>query len=182
MVLIILIGAVLRVYDLGAESFWFDEIFTIHFVSLDLPTLIQQLTTEVEMTRHAVYYLSAHFWVLPSGISEVSIRSLSVIFGVLSIGMMYLVGRQLFGENVGLISSFLMAVSEFQIYHSQEARFYSLLVLLTLCSLYPHVKNKETMVMDLQLDIQYTTFLHPYFRDICYRRRIYSLLCILETP
>jgi uncharacterized membrane protein len=81
---------------------------------------------------------------LPFEMTEISIRSLSVLFGVLSIGMMYLVGRQLFGEKVGLLSSFFMAVSEFQIQHSQEARFYSLFALLTLISLYSYMLALRT--------------------------------------
>ena len=142
--LIILLGTVLRLYNLGTESFWFDEIFTVHRVSQDLPTLVRQLITQGDLTRNAVYYLLAHFWVSPYEITEVSIRSLSVLFGVLSIGMMYLVGKRLFGEKAGILSSFFMAVSEFQIQHSQEARFYSLFVLLTLVSLYCYILALKT--------------------------------------
>jgi len=134
--LIILLGTVLRLYDLGTESFWFDEIYTVHRVSQDLQTLVHQLAADGTITRNAVYYFLAHFWVLPFEITEASIRSLSALFGVLSVGMMYLVGRELFDEKVGLLSSLLIAVSEFQIQHSQEARFYSLFVLLTLLSIY----------------------------------------------
>jgi len=137
--LIVLLGTALRLYDLGTESFWFDEIYTVQRETQDLQTLVHQLATQGNMTRNAVYYLLAHFWVMPFEITEVSIRSLSALFGILSIGMMYVVGQQLFGVKVGLLSSFFMAVSEFQIQHSQEARFYSLFVLLTLLSLYCYI-------------------------------------------
>ena len=147
--LIVLLGTILRLYDLGTESFWFDEIITVDRVSHNLQTLVHQLATQGNMTRNAVYYLLAHFWVLPFKITEVSIRSLSALFGVLSIGMMYLVGKQLFGEKVGLLSSFFMAVSEFQIQYSQEARFYSLFVLLTLVSLYCYIFAFKTKQLRL---------------------------------
>lgn len=144
LLLIILLGALLRFYDLGVESFWIDEIYTVHLTSQDLPTLVQNLLMKSDDTPHAVYYLLVHFWVLPSGISEFSIRSLSVVIGVLSIGMMYLVGKQLFDADVGLISAFLMAISEFHIQYSQEARAYSLLVLLTLFSIYYYIRMYKT--------------------------------------
>jgi mannosyltransferase len=139
LILIVLLGTTLRLYDLGTESFWFDEIYTVHRVSQDLQTLVHQFATQGNVTRNAVYYLLAHFWVMPFEITEVSIRSLSVLFGVLSIGMMYLVGQQMFSEKVGLLSSLFMAVSEFQIQYSQEARFYSLFVLVTLVSIYCYI-------------------------------------------
>ena len=145
--MIILLGAILRLYDLGTESFWFDEMYTVNRMSQDLQTLLHQLVTQGDMTRNAVYYLLAHFWVMPFEMTEVSIRSLSALFGVLSVGMMYLVGRQLLGGKAGLLSSFFMAVSSFQIQHSQEARFYSLFVLLTLVSVYCYIlalKTKST--------------------------------------
>ena len=137
--LILFLGTTLRIYDLGTESFWFDEMYTVHRVSQDFQTLSHQLITKADMTRNALYYIIAHFWVQPFEITEFSIRSLSVLFGVLSIGMMYLVGCQLLDEKAGLLSSFFMAVSEFQIEHSQEARFYSLFVLLTLVSIYCYI-------------------------------------------
>jgi len=141
---IILLGAVLRFYNLGTESFWLDEIYTVNFLSQDLSGLLNQLATQGNVTRNAVYYLLAYFWVQPSGISEFSIRSLSVIFGVLALGMLFLVGKQLFGVKAGLISAFLMAISGFQIQHSQAARSYSLFVLITLCSLFSYIQAIKT--------------------------------------
>lgn len=133
---IILLGAFLRIYNLGTESFWFDEIFTVDRVPQDFETLLHQLTTQGPLMRNATYYVLVHFWILPFDVNEISIRSFSVLSGVLSIGLMYLVGTQLFDSKVGLVSSFFMAISAFQIQHSQEARFYSLFVLLTLVSVY----------------------------------------------
>lgn len=137
--LIILFGLICRLYNLGAESFWFDEVVTIHLLPQDLTMFIKQVTTDSTYTRNIVYYTIAYFWMLPFEITEVSIRLLSVIFGVLSIIMVYIVGKNLFDEKIGIISSFLMAISEFQIHYSQEARFYSLFVLLTLLSMHYYI-------------------------------------------
>lgn len=137
--LILLLGLALRWYDLGAESFWIDEIFTVHLVQQDFQSLIQQLLSEGRLIRHSLYFTLLHAWVSPLEINEVTIRSISVLFGVLAIGMMYLVGAQLFGKTTGLISSFFLAISGFQILHAQSARFYSLFVFLTLCSFFFYI-------------------------------------------
>ena len=67
-----------------------------------------------------------HFWVL--------------LFGIISIFLIYKVGCQLFNQKVGLISSFISSISYFHIYYSQEARMYSLFLMLTLLSFYLFIK------------------------------------------
>ena len=46
----------------------------------------------------------------------------------------------LFNRNVGLISAFFMAISQYQIYYSQEIRYYSLYEFLTLASFYFYIR------------------------------------------
>jgi mannosyltransferase len=124
--LVIILGAILRFYDLGAESYWFDEVYTLYDVRKSLGSIL--------MLRAPVYVLLAHFWMLAFGTTEVATRSLSAFAGVGSIALMYAVGRELFGRRVGLLSALLIAISEFQIYHSQDYRYYSLFVFMTLIS------------------------------------------------
>lgn len=136
---IIFIAAFLRFFNLGTESFWFDEIYTVHLVSQDSQAFFQEVLTNGSVTRNAFYYFLVYFWVSPFEMSEVSIRSFSVITGVISIGMIYLVGKELFGTRIGLISAFFMAIAEFQIQYSQDARSYSLFALMTLISMYCYI-------------------------------------------
>jgi hypothetical protein len=81
-----------------------------------------------------LYYVLLRFWILLSD-SEFTVRILSVIPGVATIPLIYLLGRRLFDAKIGLIAALLLAVNAFHIQYSQEARSYSLLVfLLTLSS------------------------------------------------
>ncbi len=70
------------------------------------------------------------------GTSESAVRLLSVPFGILAIVMIYVLGSQLFDKEVGLVGALILALSSFNIWYSQEARMYSLMVLLTLLSMY----------------------------------------------
>ncbi len=126
---IILIGAVLRFYDLKGESYWYDEIITIEAASGSLESIING-------ARPPLYLILAHFWIDLFGTSETATRLLSVIAGLLAVPIIYLVGTELYNKRVGLVSSFLMAISQFQIYYSQEFRYYSLYVLITVISFY----------------------------------------------
>jgi len=119
---ILILGLVLRFYDLGSESFWLDEVAT----TIEAQQSIPELLTIGRLDQPPAYYLPIHFWIQVFGVSEVSLRSFSALAGMGSIILIYLIGRPLFGNEVGLLGAFFMAVSEFQIGISQEARNYSL--------------------------------------------------------
>jgi mannosyltransferase len=127
--IIITLSVILRFYDLRGESFWYDEIITVRVAQDNIWTII-------EGGRPPLYIILAHFWIKLFGTGEAATRSLSAIFGVASIPVIYLIGTELFNRKVGLIGAFLMAISQFQIYYSQDLRYYSLFVLTTLLSFY----------------------------------------------
>jgi mannosyltransferase len=127
--LIIMVGAILRFYDLGGESYWYDEIIMVRVAQDNIWAII-------EGGRPPLYIILSHFWIKLFGTGEVATRSLSAIFGVASIPLIYLIGKELFDRKVGLIGAFLMAISQFQIYYSQDFRYYSLFALVTLLSYY----------------------------------------------
>ena len=81
------------------------------------------------------YYLLVRWWI-QFGNGEAWLRSLSVVTAVLSIPVIYAVGTVLSRKNTGLIAAFLLSINVAHIAYAQEARSYSLLVLLCLLSLF----------------------------------------------
>lgn len=132
--MIIFLGSFLRIYDLGTESIWHDEAASIDGCKQDLASVVQ--SSGRLHNQPPLYFVLLHWWILLFGTSEVAVRSLSAIFGILSIFLIYKIGCQLFSKKVGLISCFLLAVSHYHINYSQAARGYSLLLLLTLLSFF----------------------------------------------
>jgi 4-amino-4-deoxy-L-arabinose transferase-like glycosyltransferase len=76
---------------------------------------------------HPLHYL---------GQSEEIIRLPSVVFGILSIPLIYKVGRLCFGQKAGLVSALWLSLSPIHVWYSQEARMYAMVVLLSLGSVY----------------------------------------------
>jgi mannosyltransferase len=91
----------------------------------------------------SAYYVLLHFWVRLFGEGEVAIRSLSVVFAVLAVPATFLVGQRLFGRFAGLTAALLLAVNSFFIQFAQEARSYSLVLLLVTLSSYFFVVELE---------------------------------------
>jgi uncharacterized membrane protein len=82
------------------------------------------------------HYFILWFWGRIFGFSEVAIRMPSVLFGVITIYILYLLGKEIFSRKVGLIAALLLAVNPLHIYYSQEARVYSFACLAVALNIY----------------------------------------------
>ena len=128
--LILVGGALLRLHTLGAESFYFDEAYSVWSARHSAGWLVALSTQRI---FPPLYYLALHFWLF-FGESEFAVRLLSVVLGLVSTAAIYALARQLFDTRVGLLSASLLAISPLHIWFSQEARMYMLLLTLGLCS------------------------------------------------
>lgn len=137
LVLVMCLGAALRIVKLGSESLWLDEAYSIYTSRLPLPAIVHEIKKDV---HPPLYYFVLHYWMKLAGESEFAARLLSVLFGVAAIALLYQLASMLFDRTTGLFSAILLAWSHFNIEFSQEARMYSLLVLLSLGSLYFFLK------------------------------------------
>jgi len=134
---ITLLGFFLRVYHLGKESLWGDESYSFGVAKVGVEWIAHLAAADV---HPPLYYYILHLGIKLFGTSEFAVRFPSLIFGVLAIPMIYLLGRRLFNEEVGLISALILAISPFNVEYSQEARMYSLLLFLALVSMYFFVR------------------------------------------
>ena len=130
---IVLIGFFLRIYQLGTQSIWYDEAYSLWISKLAVTQMVQTTAGDVQPP---LYYFLLHYWMIVFGTSASAVRLLSVLFGVLAIPMIYVVGRQLFNKEAGLVGALILALSSFNIWYSQETRMYSLMVFLTLLSMF----------------------------------------------
>lgn len=132
---VLVVGTVLRLYALGRESYWTDELYSIadalRFSSVELITVLPVLKNHTP-----VYYLLLRHWAHVVGLSEPALRLPSVLAGIGTIYGVYLVGTELFDERTGIVAAGMVALSEFHIDHSQEVRMYSFVALFTAWSFY----------------------------------------------
>ena len=127
------LGALLRLYALGAKSFWLDEIASVVIARIPGSSFWHWLWTEEG--NMALYYVMLRPW-LEIHLGESTVRLLSALPGIAAIPMMYLLGRRLFGRGAGVLSALLLALSTCAVVYSQEARAYSWLLLATIVSTY----------------------------------------------
>lgn len=128
---ILSLSAVLRIPNL-TESLWYDELwYTFQF--LNSSDISRVLFHDV---HPPLYPLIMLVWINLFGDSEVAVRLPSLIFGILSIGVLYLLAKEWFDGKTAVLSAVLMSLSPVHIWYSQENKTNMLLMLLTLLTVY----------------------------------------------
>ncbi len=121
----------MRFAHLTSKPFWFDECFSVELARLGWGSIVRVIWwREANMS---LYYLLLRAW-LHVAQSEFFIRSLSVVFAVATIPAICWLARLLFDQRVALFSAALFSFNAYNVRYSQEARSYTLFVLLATLS------------------------------------------------
>ncbi|WGV26422.1 glycosyltransferase family 39 protein [Halotia branconii] len=170
------IGTCLRFWRLTSLPPWTDECATIVFSlgnSFHTVPLNQVISSDVllqplkaiptvginaviehllhESTHPPVYFVLSHFWMKWfSSIGELTsiwaARSLSAVFGIVSIPAMFGFGYLAFRSKlIGQMAAAMMAVSPYTIFLARDARHYTLVILLVIASLCCFVKTVQSL-------------------------------------
>ncbi|MBE7472441.1 MAG: glycosyltransferase family 39 protein [Anaerolineales bacterium] len=126
------IGFALRLYALGRESLWYDELLQLDIAQGPLSGILPQLPRH---TAVPLDYFISHAWIL-LGRQDAWVRLPAVMIGTLTLPLAYWLGRRLLGRSEGLLLMALLALSPFHIRYSQEARPYALVVLGVILAVY----------------------------------------------
>jgi mannosyltransferase len=134
LVALLLLATLLRFHRLNEPGLWLDEVSYTTFAQS--PIMDQILNPEVTLNRSFDPVLSAipFSLSLKLGFSNFLARFPAAVFGILSVAVIYRLGRTLLGNAVGLIAALLLCTSNYHLLYSQEARSYSQLVFFSLAS------------------------------------------------
>lgn len=132
--IILLLGFVWRLINLN-QSLWLDEGITALAVKGN--SLTELITKFSPGDFHPpLYYLILKLWTDIFGYSEIALRFPSIIFGLIAIVFVYFIGKKLFNKKVGFIAALFLAINPLAVYYSQEARMYSLAMMLVAGSMW----------------------------------------------
>jgi mannosyltransferase len=163
LIAILMLAAVLRFSDIGAESYWLDEIIMVNLTGSSFDTIVDHLQSS---DRPPVYVLLGYAWARLFGSTEAATRSLSAVAGVASVAVMYAVGSALYRREVGLLAALIMAVSAFQVWYSQEYRYYAVFQLVVLiAALFYILWLKHGQAVDLAAHVLFAAlaaYVHTY--------------------
>jgi uncharacterized membrane protein len=129
LVLLVLIGAGLRVYQLDS-GLWVDEIYSL--LGSVRPSLASIVTHFSSNNDHALYSVLAHLSITLFGEHAWTLRLPALIFGIASLPMLYLVGSAVTSRYEALLATAMMTFSYHHVWFTQNARGYTALLFWTL--------------------------------------------------
>ncbi|MDH7487171.1 MAG: glycosyltransferase family 39 protein [Anaerolineae bacterium] len=113
----------LRLYRLDFQDIWWDEARNIDVASRPLA----QIATAGELDIHPpLYFYLLHGWMRLAGESPFAIRFLSTAFGLLTLPLLYQLGRAGGGRLAGALAAAVGALAPFALGEAQEARMYTM--------------------------------------------------------
>jgi uncharacterized membrane protein len=125
--LVLVVALATRLYRLGHESFWVDEVHQIRVASQSLSEIVENYRQDTPHETHDQAPLSMIITrlFLTESNPEFSARVPSVLLGVLSVLALFFVANRLLPFMTSLTAAFFMAISPLAVWYSQDARWYS---------------------------------------------------------
>ena len=147
LLLLTLIAFGWRVQGLDRQSLWRDEVDAVYFALRELPETLAMFVQAGQ--NGALYFLALRPWLSWLGSSEFALRYPSVLFGTLTVPVLWLVACRLVptGDpqrerseepalwrfqpgDAPLLTALLFALNPYQLWYSQEGKMYALVTLL----------------------------------------------------
>ncbi len=155
--LILVAAGILRFYGLGRADVITDEAlvgfrsigYIDFFVSPYQTTPYEwfsDIPTWARLSFHdhpPLVFLIQHFFFKLFGQNIIALRLPFALAGLLSIYLIYLIGKKLFGEKIGLLAAILLSVCQYHIWISRIGLQESLVILFSLLTFYFFLKSLE---------------------------------------
>jgi hypothetical protein len=127
LIVLLFLAFALRLFRLGAESLWYDETVSVYLAGQSLPALIAHTAGDIHPPG---YYLLLHVWTRMAGTADWAVAFPSLFFGLLLVALAYRLAVRVLGHRVGLLAAFLVAISPYNLWYSQQVRMYTLAAVL----------------------------------------------------
>lgn len=142
LILCLVIGFSLRFYTFDQKSLWVDEVHTINDSRDDLKGQMKYYKETPTYLHPPLFFILTHvFYPFPK--PERDLRLIPLIFGTLSIPMIYLLAKS-FSPVIALPCALSLTFMTYHISISQDGRSYSLLMFLGMVGLYFFMKHLKT--------------------------------------
>ena len=129
----LLVSFGLGLYRLGYQAALGDDAFSLLIAGRDLGELLRLSASE---PHPPVFYVLLWGWVRLAGDGEFAGRFVAVWWAVLSVALVYRLGRAAVSRSAGAWAAALLAINPFFVAYSQQARMYTMAIALGLASMY----------------------------------------------
>ncbi|MCI0476458.1 MAG: glycosyltransferase family 39 protein, partial [Anaerolineales bacterium] len=118
----LLVAFFLRAYRLADQNVWWDEGWSIWLSQKDWAWIALRTAMDEHPPLH---YWMLHIWNFVAGTTVFAGRFLSLAFGVLTIALIYRIGKRVGGAWIGVLAALFLATARFHIWWSQDIKNYT---------------------------------------------------------
>ncbi len=130
---ILLAAFILRIINITGESLWRDEVDSIRFAFAPYSDIFANFAKPGQ--NGPLYHLMLRGWLSLTGTSDFTLRYFSLLFGVLSVALLYVLARRLLGRQMALFAMSLITLAPTHIWYGSEGKMYALQLALLLMAL-----------------------------------------------
>lgn len=129
LLVVLLLAALVRCWQLSYHSVWFDEAVSLQWAQSE-PAFIWQKTFPLVEEKHPpIYFLGLHYWrvlLTPLGLAnqDAALRGFGSLLGVLTVWGIMLLARRVSDQRTALLTGLLVALSPVMVWYSQELRMF----------------------------------------------------------
>ena len=134
-VAIFVVAAIVYSFRLGTDALGASEAYSAW--SAAKPGIGAIIRTPVlhDPGKQIFYYAALHYYSRIFGLSEISLRSMSVIFSLITLALIFALGCEMFDDNTALAASAMWAFNPLAVVFAHTARMYPMLIALALAHL-----------------------------------------------
>ena len=141
-ILCLVVGFALRFYTFDKKSLWMDEIYTYEDSRYDFNHQLKYYAENPSFLHPPLFFVITHlFYPFPK--PERDLRIVPLIFGILSIPMIYFLSRS-FSPTIALPCTVSLTFMTYHISLSQDGRMYAFLMFFGMASLYMFIRYLKT--------------------------------------
>jgi len=147
LIAIMALGLAARLYRLNEQSFWYDDYNVANWIEEpDLRSYLAATYAPGSVNREHVplYFIGEYVVSALFGKTPVAMRWFAVLTSLLTMPVLYALGRELFGRRAGLMATFCFALSPIHIFHAQGLRPYSMMAFVSALSIYTFARALRT--------------------------------------
>ena len=133
--LIFVVAAIAYSSHLGTDALGASEAFSAWSAAKPGIAAIAQTPVLQEPGKFLFYYGTLHYYSRIFGLSEISLRSMSVVFSLISLVLMFALGCEMFDDNTALAAAAIWAFNPLAVVFAHTARMYPMLVAIALAHL-----------------------------------------------
>lgn len=132
---ILIVAAALYSFHLGKDALGASEAYSAWAASKPGVAAIVRTPVMDDPGKQVFYYAVLHYYTRIFGLSEVALRSMSATLAVVSLLLIFALGRQMFDAETGVAAAAIWAFNPLAIVFAQTARMYPMFIAISLAHL-----------------------------------------------